>query len=1412
MKISPDQNHPIYETAPVEFDPFAEPVVSPAAAISAPQLPVNIQPSYTTAAVEFNPFEDDEPFAVGEVEPFVNNTSISYQTISVDFNPFEGPEIQLIAPATEPQIEIWTSCLIGGAAANCAYNECVSLRLEGAFNREAMTGAMHALVNRHQSLRMTFSADGKNICINKKLESEVDWHDLSGQTNENQQQVIDAYNKTLVTTPFDLISGPLFKTALFKLSNEVHLLTFVAHHIICDGWSIGIMMQDLSKIYSAKVQNQPINLPVAPLFTQYALEQQAETESLQYKENEQYWVGQFKGSEHLLNIPTDFPRPARRTYNSHRLDLVLDGPLTTEVKKLGKSTGSSFVTTLLAAFEVFLKQLSGQDEIILGLPAAGQSATDNYGLVGHCVNLLALRSFPDSNLSFKDYLKKRKSQVLDAYDHQRYAFGSLLKKLNIARDPSRVPLAPVMFNIDMGLDDNVAFYGLKHSLISNPREFENFDIFLNVAGQYEAPVLEWSYNTQLFKASTIKNMTEGFEFLLRELVKNPDVLIGNIDTLNSSEISRQLADWNNTQFPYPLHLPFHSLFSQRVTEFSAKTAITFGEQKISYKALYENANQLAAILLEKNIQKGDKIAFTLDRCVEMVTVMLAIMKAGAVYVPLDPLFPLNRINYMLEDSNAAILITSKKYQGQYQSDAQELLIEDLWPTLGNYPVAEPDVEVTGADLVYILYTSGSTGMPKGVQIAHHNLVNFLISMQREPGITPGDKLLAVTTISFDIAGLELFLPLITGAEIVLADAASAKDGRELLNIIKKEQVTIMQATPYTWRIMFEAGWDKNTPIKVICGGEALPIDLANRILGVASSLWNVYGPTETTIWSTVKKLSANDKTISIGRPINNTSVYILDKFLKPLAPGVPGEIYIGGDGVAKGYLNRPELTDEKFINDPFAEASGTKMYSTGDLGKFMPDGEIECLGRIDSQVKIRGYRIETGEIEFQLAKEPYVKEAVVIARKDQSGIDKLVAFVVVKDEATIDQGQTQNWKNSLKKSVPDYMVPDSFVVIPEMPLTPNGKIDKKALAKQNIELTEKKDEYIAPRTENEKLVSAIWIENLGIPKISVLDNFFELGGHSLIAVKVMNRIEKETGKLLPLATLFENSTIEKLAAVLDDGATAVNWNSLVPIKPSGTKMPLYMVHGAGLNVLLFNTLAMNMEADQPVYGLQAKGLDGVEEPLRSIEAIAAHYISAIMEQNPTGPYALAGYSFGGIIAYEMAKQFEAMGKQVKMLAMFDTYAYRSPHYDPPLTNFLKRARFFKDKVLYAFKFEHGMKGIVDRARSVRRKMIRQYWKVRYGEEQNQVGFFGYSNKIDEANMFAEKRYLLKPYPIAIDVFRAEIRTFYMDDFEFLGWKPYALNGVNIHRIPGEHNTIFKAPNDKIFAGVLQKCLDEAAKK
>ena len=869
---------------------------------------------------------------------------------------------------------------------------------------------------------------------------------------------------------------------------------------------------------------------------------------------------------------------------------------------------------------------------------------------------------------------------------------------------------------------------------------------------------------------------------------------------------------NDTLTDYPKDKTLAYFLNKCAQQYAGKIALKFHARNLTYKNLYESSNKLARLLIDHQIKTGDVIGLALDRSPEMIISLLAILKSGAAYVPLDPEYPKDRIEFMLEDSSAKVLLTSKKYHKHFVSNAKEILIEEALDELENYSADEPEVDFSSEELAYILYTSGSTGKPKGVQIKHYNLVNFLLSMQKEPGMTADDKILAVTTISFDIAGLELYLPLICGAQLILSNSETSKDGRLLLDLVKDENISFMQATPYTWRMMLEAGWENYLPIKILCGGEALPKDMVNKLTGRSSQLWNMYGPTETTIWSTVK-LITNDEDISIGKPIANTQVYILDENSKNLTDGNIGEIFIGGDGVAKGYLNRADLTAERFIDDPFSGISGNKLYRTGDLGKINESGEIQCLGRIDHQVKVRGYRIELEEIEHALLKQNVIKEAVVIAREDTPGDPRLVAYVVLaaRYEDASFNALTGAWQEALMGVLPEYMVPDDFVLLDAIPITPNGKTDRKSLPKPDYNQISRAGEYVAPRTDVEKKIAGIWQELMGLQKISIFDNFFALGGRSLVAVQIMARIEKVTGKRLPLATLFEHSTIEKLALRLNVDAKSITWESLVPIKPQGSKMPLYIVHGAGLNVLLFNALAMNMDEEQPVYGLQAKGLNGIDEPLDVMEDIAANYIAEIVAQNPTGPYALAGYSLGGTIAYEMARQLTKMGKEVKMLAVFDTYAKQTDIYDPVLKRTINRISLFIMKFLYSFVlFAKDPKRTIEyKSTVIRRRIIRLFWKLS-GTEEKREGFFAYDNEIDEASAKAKRNYYQKPLNIKVDLFRALKRTFYMADFKYLGWREFALKGVNVHDIPGEHNTIFAPPNDKEFAVVLQQCLDRVS--
>ena len=1340
---------------------------------------------------------------------------------AVDFDPFAGPEISRVAPATEPQMEIWTSCQLGGDAANRAYNESFSLRLTGLLQQPAFERAFAALVSRHEGLRSAFSANGRRMCVFREAIIPLDYIDKSGLPKAEWTGFVTQHARQDVQHLFNLTYGPLAKATLIKLSDAEHHFTLTAHHIGCDGWSVGILLQDLSTLYSAYAQDQTPSLLPAPSLVQHALDEQAFMDSAEYRDIERFWINQYQGVIPVLDLPTDLPRPRFRAYTGNRLDFPLDDTLVQSVRQMGIRAGSSFVTTLLAAFEVLLYRLTGQTDLVVGLPAAGQSARGVTGLVGHCVNLLPLRSHIDEKQPFLNYLKARKNGLLDALENQRLTFGRLLKKLPIKRDMSRMPLVPLVFNVDLGLDNGVAFHGLRHELISNPRAFETFELSLNASGSEQHLILEWSYNAGLFTAETIRTIHYQFEQLLTQLVSSPNVLIGEITLSQSQESALAEAFWNDTQVNFPAEKSLHTLFSETARQFPDNTAVRFGTETLTYRVLNEQANRLAHLLMAQGVRPGQRVGVAAERSLELIVTLLAILKTGAAYVPIDPLHPTDRIEFILADAACGVLVVSQSQQGRFNPSLREIVLETVWPLLTDFPATDPTVPSSGEDMVYVLYTSGTTGRPKGVQTRHKGITNVLLSIQKKPGLRPSDKTVALATVTFDLATVEIYTPLLTGAELVLVDNATSRNGEQLAKLLETQLITFIQATPATLRMLWEVGWRGHKNLTIISCAEALPMDLARNLLDSCRSLWNYYGPTETTIYATGTQILPTDGVITIGPPISNTQVYILDEHLRPLpvsqagestaSADRPGEIGIVGVGMAKGYLNQPELTAEKFIQFQLPNGDITRLYRTGDLGRFDATGNIHYLGRIDQQVKIRGVRIEVAEIEQNLLKQPGIKNAVVIAREDTPGNQRLVAYVVPDGYIASEDTQIADWRQGIRQILPDYMLPADFVLLAELPVTPNGKIDKKALPKPGSAARNRQQRAALPQTKAEQLLSSIWDDVFAVKTIDIDANFFEIGGHSLNAVQVMNRLEKETGRRLPLATLFEYPTIRTLARLLEERQQLDTRKSLVPIKPEGSKVPLYIIHGIGLNLLNFSGLMTFTDPEQPVYGLQARGLDGTEEPLDRMEAIAAQYVAEMLVQNPTGPYAIAGYSFGGYVAYEMAQQLTAMGKELKMLAMFDTDARAITNHHTTANRVIWRIGRQFPKLIWIGKLliRHPAKTIAYQWNYIRtgtRTLLRALGMQKTPPAESELARIAY---LTEKHETAYQNYVLRPYAGKIDLFRATTRLYFIDDFHYLGWKEYATGGIRVHDVPGDHATMLLPPHDKTFAEALQKALDES---
>ncbi|GGH60966.1 amino acid adenylation domain-containing protein [Filimonas zeae] len=1322
---------------------------------------------------------------------------------SIDYDPFRGPAVEKAGFTNESQKEIFLSSLIGGEDANRAYNEAFSVTFTGGLHADVLENAIQKLLQRHEALRAAVSANGEYVFVYAYTPFTLSRIHLGHLTSGAQQQYIREAAVKCTQQTFDLQTGPLVQFQLFVLSEEVHVLLMQIHHIIGDGWSVGVLLQDLGKLYSAAVRGEAAQLPEAPQMTAYA-KAEREMPLAEQQRIRNYWLRQFAPAPPRMDMPVDFARMPRRSYTGRRMDYMLPVALTAGVQDMSRKAGSSFVTALLVAFEVFLYKLTGQAEIVLGLPSAGQASTGNNGLVGHCVNLLPLKSIPEADMPFQTWLRKRRQDILDAYEHQHITFGSLLKALNISRDSSRVPLVPVVFNVDMGLDNDVAFEGLQYELKSHPRQYETFELFVNISGRGQQLTVEWSYNTQLFRPETIEQFHQGFTHILTQIVQEPSVTLKTLALADAGGEQAVAAFMNNTEHEYPAHVRTDVLLSARAAEQPHAIALRMGQVQMSYETLFTSANQLARALQVHGVLPGDKVGVALDRTPELLIVLLGIMKAGAVFLPLDPSYPEARTQYVLEDTGAQLVITTNTYAGKF-ADVKCLLLPDLMHALANYATTAPEVVYCGNESAYILHTSGSTGAPKGVMVSHRNLVNLLTAMLRVPGITAADKVLAITSISFDISYVELLLPLLAGAQIVLADAATARDARLLTALIAEEAVTLMQATPATWRMLVDSGWQYKGNMRVISGGEALPLSLAAQLLNRCGEVWNMYGPTETTIYATAKQVTAKDKVITIGAPLQNMQLYVLDEQRQPVPVGSVGELYIGGDGVAQGYLHKTALTAERFVAD--AHGKG-RLYKTGDLGKLLPQGEIQCLGRADHQIKIRGFRIEPEEIEFHLQTVPGVQQAVVHGADDGAGGRRLIAYIATPEKNAAAQGEmVAACRGALGQLLPAWMVPQQFVFVASIPVSANGKTDRQQLEQLHtpaVAVTQK--EWQAPATRAQKMIAAIWQDLLELERPGLHDDFFEQGGHSLTAVSVMVRIEKETGKRLPISALFDHPTLAQLAALIED-KEEVSWTSLVPIKPGGNKTPVYMIHGSGLNVFLFHSLIKHFDEERPLYGIQALGLDGTDQAIHSVEEIAARYISDMLVSNPDGPYILIGYSLGGMIALEMAKQLQAAGKQVTLLGMIDTYVDNVARFDTTGMKLIKKVKRQFPKFLFILRsfFRYPKDTVLYQLRQLNNRALSLAGKeeVAISTEQS------FQQRVYRQYEDAYLNYRLAPYHQPIHLFKVKKRLYYLDEPHYMGWKPFAKGGLHIHMLPGDHKTFIQPPYEVGFVRSLLKAIETA---
>jgi amino acid adenylation domain-containing protein len=1025
------------------------------------------------------------------------------------------------------------------------YNVGLGVRFRGPLNESMLRDALDALVSRHESLHMRiFESEGSPVteilptaCAQLAV---VDLGELAPDAREKQMRHLQA---ECLREPFDLGNGPLSRFLLIRLAVDEHVLCFSMHHAASDGWSFVIAVDETCRLYESLMAGRTHDLPALPVqYVDFAGWEREQLHAGRMAAHFAYWKLQLAGAPAVLEMPLDHPRPAIQSLRGTRRKRYFDVQLLQSLKERSRQEGTTLFMTLLAAWQVLLHRLSGQDDIVVGSPVANRNQPALQNLIGCFVNNVALRGNLAGNPRFTEYLARVKQTTLDAFEHSELPFDVVVDGLSPQRSASHAPLFQVLFTL-MSFPTHVAApAGLTVELIEADAGTARFDLTIELVELDGRLRADYEYATDLFDEATIARLHVHFESLLAAVVADPSCTIHELPLLSGAEERLLLVDWNDTDLEHDRRRCVHQLLERTARAKPDAVAVIDATESLTYSQLDRRANQLAQLLCELGISPGALVGICLDRTVDMPVALAAVLKCGAAYVPLDPTHPADRLRYTLEDAGVFCVITLSRFTAQLAAAKAPLLaLDELQTQLADQPAVAPDVPCKPEDLAYVIYTSGSTGHPKGVEVEHRNVVSFLEAMRREPGLGENDVLLAVTTLSFDIAGLELWLPLMVGACIVVASRDDVLDGHRLAELLETHGVSLLQATPATWRLLLESGWTGRSGLKALCGGEAMPPDLAISLLARVGELWNVYGPTETTIWSTVYRVQNPHNTIPVGHGIANTRIYVLERSGAPAPIGVTGELCIAGEGVARGYRNRPELTAEKFVTITLANCRTERVYRTGDTARLRADGQLEFLGRNDTQVKVRGYRIELGEIEAVLSTHTDIRQCVVAVREDTPGDQRLVGYVVTAAGAYFDADAA---RTTLRAKLPEYMIPNLFMPIEALPLTPNGKIDRKRLPKPQAavalgEAAPEADSGVL-MTLPQQRVAGLWREVLHTDRVGLYDNFFDLGGHSLLLVKLQAAMKREFGRDLPLVELFQRTTVSAQAERLSSPGTVSN--------------------------------------------------------------------------------------------------------------------------------------------------------------------------------------------------------------------------------------------------------------------------------
>lgn len=1331
------------------------------------------------------------------------------------------------APLSFAQERLWFLDQLGEA--NAAYHMTPALRLRGALDVAALQSALNQLAAHHPALRTSFP-----LVNGLPVQQVVEWvhvplveHDLREIDSAEKQTTTHQLVLTAANEAFDLATGPLFRCTLICLSDADHVLVLTLHHICGDEWSMGILLRDLAALYAAQCNHVTPQLATAPIdytdFAQWQREQAGDAAA-----DRAYWVGQLADAPPHLALPTDRPRPAELTTHGAAVSHQLARDQLDQVQNFSRERRVTLFTTLLSAFAMVLGRYSAENDILIGSPIANRERPEVANVVGLFLNTVVLRCSLHEDCSFDALIKQMQTTVLDAFEHQAFPFEQVVEALQPQRDLGRNPLFQVLFVLQQA-DMLPDFAGLTVSRYPMMRGYSKFDLTLFAVPRDDGLRLTVEYNADLFDAATMTRLLAHLEQLLVAGVTAPQQPVATLPILTTAE-QIQFAAWNHTVAPYSAAC-LHDLFMAQVARTPDACALLVDEREISYRQLDERANRLAHFLQAKGVGPDIPVGVALLRSPQQIVAVLAILKAGGAVVPLDPAFPEARLALLLAECRPELALAQNATVSRFAAIGKRLVNLDAVQLPKK--MSAPTHTATRESLAYILYTSGSTGRPKGVAMPHRPLVNLVTWQQEQSQLPVGARTLQLTALSFDVAFQEIFSTLCFGGTLVLIADVVRREPSILLSMLAGQQIARLFLPFVALNALAEAA-DRQTHIRpdalreVITAGEQLRITPAiGRFFSrlPACTLTNQYGPTETHVATAYTLTGSPDSwpTLpAIGRPIANTAMQLLDAHMQPVPVGVVGEIYIGGDLLARGYWNRPKLTSERFVSAVSPQPSALSpqpsafslSYKTGDLARYDSDGNLHFTGRADDQVKIRGYRVEPGEIEVILMQYDTVQTAVVRPATGPDGQTRLLGYVV---PTTDGQPTTTVLRDYLLTQLPDFMVPAAIVLLDTLPLTPTGKIDLLRLPLPDRAAVAV-DAYQAPEDGLETQLAHIWEEVLGVKPVGRDDNFFDLGGHSLLAIRLFGVIEERIGVRAPLAALFRAPTVWQLADVLRSDGNSADWSILVPIQPQGERPPFFCVHGVGGGVLGYAALARQLGVDQPFYGLQAVGIDGAEQPDTTVEAMAERYLSVLRAVQPEGPYHLGGYCFGGLVAYEMACRLVARGEAVAHLAIFEGYAplgpggraiWRRPR---EWLNFARNLPYwFGDYIEQGGTESWSI--VRRRARLTGKRVLRRFGRNNPVSSTDILGnqmltIPTHARRMFETQIQAQIRYKPQPYPGTLTLYRVRRLSLLRAGDPLMGWSILAQGGVTVRMIAGSHRNILEEPHVKSLASQLNNAIGE----